>query len=271
METPVPTPPSLTVDAPDGVALGVFARGTGPPLVLVHGSMQDHTVSVALEDELARDFTCYSMDRRGFGSSGDTSGYRIEREFDDVAAVVDHVAGLAGQPVHLWGHSFGASCAMGGAARTPNVGRLVLYEPSLGLSYRPGSIDEIDAAVDAGDNDTAIALVFREILGVSDSDIAAMRATPEWQGRLAVAHTVAREARAEQDWVWQPGQFDGIDAATLLLSGSDSPDELKDITVSAAAAIPGARVLVLDGHAHFAHRRNPAEVAAIIREFCDQS
>ena len=86
------------------------------------------------------------MDRRGFGASGDGAGYSIERDFDDVAAVVDAVAARTGGPVALWGHSYGANCAMGGAARTANVGHLVLYEPSLGLPYPPGSIERIEDA-----------------------------------------------------------------------------------------------------------------------------
>lgn len=269
MEVPVPPPPDVQVGSPDGIALGVYLRGTGAPLVLVHGSLQDHSVSVALVDELASDFSCYSMDRRGFGSSGDTSEYQIEREFDDVAAVVDHVADATGRTVHLWGHSYGASCALGGAARTSNIDHLVLYEPSLGLPYPPGVIDAIDAAIDEGDNDTAIATVLREILDMSESDIDAMRSTPEWQRRLAVAHTVARECRAEQNWVWEAAQFDNIKAPTLILSGSESPIELKDATAYAAAAIPHSRVRVLDGHGHIAHRTHPAHIAAIIRQFCD--
>ena len=82
-----------------------------------------------------------AMDRRGFGASGDTADYSIERDFEDVAAVVDAVAARTGGPVALWGHSYGANCAMGAATLTSNVHHLVLYEPSLGLPYPPGSIE----------------------------------------------------------------------------------------------------------------------------------
>lgn len=245
-------------------------RGEGPPLVLVHGSLQDHSVSAALVDALADNFSCYAMDRRGFGSSGDADDYSIEHEFDDVAAVVDHIAEATSRPVHLWGHSFGASCAMGGAARTTNVDHLILYEPSLGLPYPPGVIDTIEAALRLGDNDTAIATVLRDILDIPDADIDAMRTTPEWPRRLAVAATVPRECRAEQDWTYQPGQFDAITAPTLLLAGSDSPDDLKHATTEAAAAIAHARIHHLEGHAHIAHRTHPAEIAAIIAEFTNR-
>lgn len=270
MEAIAPPSPDMTVRSSDGVNLAVYVVGGGPPLVLVHGSLQDHTISAALIDELAAHFTCYAMDRRGFGASDDRIGYAIEREFEDVAAVVDHVAAATGRPVHLWGHSYGASCAMGGAARTSNIDHLVLYEPSLGLAYPPGVIEEIEAAVETRDNDTAITAVFRGILDMPDADIDAMRAAPEWGRRLAVAHTVPRECRAEQNWVYEPGQFDAVDVPTLLLSGSESPAELKEATAAAAAALPRARLHVLDGHAHIAHRTDPADVAAIILAFAGQ-
>ncbi len=113
----------------DGAPLAVWVEGDGPPLVLVHGSIQDHTVSAALVHELRSDVTTFSMDRRGFGGSGDTSGYTIERDFEDVAAVVDAVAARTGEPVASWGHSYGANCVMGGAALTGNVSHILLYEP----------------------------------------------------------------------------------------------------------------------------------------------
>ena len=117
---------------------------------MVHGSIADHTTFDPFVDVLRNDLTTFSMDRRGFGASGDATGYSIERDFEDVAAVVDAVAARTGGPVALWGHSYGANCAMGGAARTGNVHHLVLYEPSLGLTYPPGSIEAIEAALAAG-------------------------------------------------------------------------------------------------------------------------
>jgi alpha-beta hydrolase superfamily lysophospholipase len=128
----------FTVRSPDGVELAVWVEGEGPPLVLVHGSIQDHTVSAAFVAELRADFTSYALDRRGFGASGDGPSYSLDREFADVAAVVDEVAARSGCRVALWGHSFGASCAMGAAALTEHISHLLLYEPSLGIPYPTG-------------------------------------------------------------------------------------------------------------------------------------
>lgn len=261
------TTASLDVRSADGTRIAVWPEGDGPALVMVHGSLQDHTVSAALVGELQAGLTTYAMDRRGFGASGDHEEYSLEREFEDVAGVVEEVAVRTGGSVALWGHSYGASCAMGAANLTAHVGRLLLYEPSLGFGYPPGWIATCETMLAVGDREGATVLMLRDLLEFDDDQIDAMRAGPEWPGRIAVAHTMAREARAEESWVYRPGQFDGITAPTLLISGSNSTAEIRLATAAAAAAIPGARIHLLDGHAHIAHRTHPALVAEIVRDF----
>jgi pimeloyl-ACP methyl ester carboxylesterase len=255
------------VRAPDGTSIAVWVEGEGPALVLVHGSLQDHTISAALVAELWTTATTFSVDRRGFGASGDSPDYAIEREFSDVAAVVDQVAARTGSRVALWGHSYGASVAMGAATLTDNLSHLLLYEPSLGLAYPSGWIEALEQKLVEGDSEAAIVLVLRDVLELDQDRIDAMRASPEWARRVAVAPTVAREARAEDGWVYRPGQFDRITAPTQLLSGSHSTPAIKRATYDAAAAIPGARIRVLDGHAHVAHRTDPTMVAAVVAAF----
>ena len=245
----------------------MWVDGTGPALVMVHGSIADHTTFEPFVAVLRHHFTTYCMDRRGFGASGDTADYSIERDFDDVAAVVDAVAARTGGPVALWGHSYGANCAMGAATLTGNVHHLVLYEPSLGLPYPPGSIERIEAALARGDHDAAIVAVLVDILEMTDDEIDAFRASPLWPIRLAAAPTIPRECHAEKDWVYQPGQFDRITAPTLMLTGSDSVPTVTEATTRAAAAIPNARIHTLDGHGHFAHKTDPAMVTTLIQQF----
>jgi pimeloyl-ACP methyl ester carboxylesterase len=255
------------VRSSDGTPLAVWIEGSGPALVMVHGSIADHTTFDPFIEVLRDNLTTFCMDRRGFGASGDGDVYAIERDFEDVATVVDTVAARTGGPVALWGHSYGANCAMGAAARTGNVHHLVLYEPSLGLAYPPGSIDAIEGAVARGDREEAIVAVLRDILEMTEDEVDALRSSPLWQVRLAAAHTVPRECRVEDGWVYAPGQFDGITAPTLLLAGSDSVTEVTKATHQAAAAIPNAQIRVLDGHGHFAHKTDPAMVDALIRDF----
>jgi pimeloyl-ACP methyl ester carboxylesterase len=257
----------LDVPVPGGGAVAVWHRGEGPPLVLVHGSMCDHTTFDALVEALGDHVATFAMDRRGFGASADGDGYSADREFDDVAAVVEVVAERTGVPVALFGHSWGASCALGGAARSTHVARLLLYEPSLGLRYPPGAIERVEELVAAGDHEGAVVAVLRDIAGMADDDVDAVRRSPVWPARVATAPTIAREARIEDGWDLQRDQFDAISAPTLLITGSTSPTELTELAERTAAVVTGARVHVLVGHDHFAYRFRPDVVAEVIRDF----
>lgn len=213
-------PPRCPV--PHGTPLAVWVDGEGPALVLVHGCPSEHTTFDPLVKELRTNLTTDAMDRRGSGASGDTAPYAIEREFEDVAAVVDAVAARTGGLVTLWGHSYGCNPAIGGAALTANVGHLVFYEPSFGLTYPPGAIDAIEQAVAAGDFERAIRAAFVDTGVMTDDDFDAFKTSPRWPNVVASAPTVPRERRVENGWEYQPGQFDAISAPTLMLTGSDT-------------------------------------------------
>ncbi|MEX1249182.1 MAG: alpha/beta hydrolase, partial [Acidimicrobiia bacterium] len=204
---------------------------------------------------------------RGFGASRDGSEYSIEREFEDVSVVVAAVAMRCGRPVVLWGHSYGANCAMGGASLSTDVQHLILYEPSLGIAYPAGVIEDAEAALAAGDPETAVTRLLFDVLQMSSAEIDALRSSPRWPLILAGAHTAPRECRVEQSWEYGPNQFAGIQAPTLLLSGSESPSSVTSATRRAAEAIADSRIHVLYGHGHFAHRTDPAMVVSLILEF----
>ena len=258
------------VRSADGTPIAVWVDGEGPPLLLVHGGMNDHTTDGPFIHELRGAATTFAMDRRGRGASGDAPEYAIEREFEDVAAVVDAVATRTGAPVTVWGHSYGADCAMGAATLTSNVGRLVLYEPGLGFASSnavKAAIETIEIAVAAGDMERALLVALKEIVELTDEEIEFVRSSPAWPARLAAVPVLPREVRAEVDWVYRPGQFDAITAPTVLFAGADSPPAQQDVTQRAAAAIPGAQIRVLEGHSHMAHRVDPAMVAAIVLGF----
>jgi hypothetical protein len=183
------------------------------------------------------------------------------RRFDvrsaDGAPLAVWVAG-EGPPLVLDRRGFGASGDAAGYA---------IEREFEDVAYPAGSIEEVEAALAAGDMETAVRLVLVGIVGVTGAEMDALRSGPRWPTLLASALTVPRECRAEDGWVYRPGAFDGIAAPTLLLAGSESPPVLRQATDRAAAAIPGARVRMLQGHAHLAIRTDPAMVAAVIRQF----
>jgi pimeloyl-ACP methyl ester carboxylesterase len=256
------------VQSADGTTIAVWVEGTGPPLVLVHGALSDHTTFALLVAELRARMTTFAMDRRGRAASGDGTGeYSIEREFEDVAAVADAVATRTGQRVALWGHSYGADCVMGGAGLTKNVDHVVLYEPGFATEYPAEAVEAIDSAIAGGDNEGAILALLYGIVGATEEEVEFMRSSPLWPTRLANVWTMPRELRSEGNWVYRPGQFDNVNASTLLLSGSESPPIQQDATRMAQAALPNARITVLGGHGHIAHQTDPAMIASAIWNF----
>ncbi|MBB3036366.1 alpha/beta fold hydrolase [Hoyosella altamirensis] len=261
----------LDVESRDGTRLAVWREGTGPPLVMVHGSLCDHTRFDPLISLLKDHLTVYAMDRRGFGASGDGPHYSMEREFEDVAAVVDAVSARESEHVTLWGHSYGANCAMGGCTLTENVTGLILYEPSFGLAYPRGSVAAVEKALASGDRQAAIRLVAVEVLEMTEAEVRAMRDSPLWPKRLAAAPTVPRECRAEEDWVYRSGQFDRVTAKTLILTGTETPAAVRVTTARAAAALPDTQVRALEGHGHFAFQTDPSLVASIIKDFAGET
>lgn len=256
----------------DGTEIAYWASGEGPPLVLVHGTTSNHTTWRPLLPYLEPHVTVHTMDRRGRGASGDAPDYDLAREFEDVAAVVDAVAAGSGSAVDLLGHSFGGLCAFGAATLTSNVRRLVLYEgwppPDPGVvRLAPELRERLDALLAAGDQEAALEMFYREVVGMSEGELASYRSSPSWQARVAAAHTIPREDRAILAGAFDARQAGRITVPTLLLVGGDSPESLKADPETMAAALPDARIVVLDGQQHLAHRLIPEVFAGHVLSF----
>lgn len=259
-----------TITSTDGTPIAYERTGNGPPLVLVHGGTADHTRWEPVRPALAEHFTVYAIDRRGRGESGDADEYSLEREFEDVAAIVNAIA----ESVILLGHSYGALCSLGAALRTDNLHKLVLYEPPLPVGdHQPDSedvLDEMESLYDDDEKEQALVLLFREIVGVSPAELDALCAAPNWPARVEAVNTVIREERAREEYEFDTAPFTELPLPTLLLSGSDSPQFLKDATDVLADVLPNSRIAVLDGQAHAAMNTAPGllvnEILAFIRE-----
>ena len=251
------------VIAPDGTAIAAWRSGTGPPLVLVHGTTGDHTSWRLLAPHLALNFMVFAIDRRGRGESPwNGPVYTIEQEFDDVAAVVDSI----GSPAWLLGHSYGADVAVGAALRTRNLAGLILYEPAPGLASVPGGeLEAIEALLAAGERDAAMVRILSAVVDIDDATIATIRADPSWSTRLATVDTVPRELRAEE--TLDPGSFRDVVMPTLLIEGSESPDWAKKGTAVTQATVRGSRLQVLEGEGHVAHLTAPERLARLVVDF----
>jgi pimeloyl-ACP methyl ester carboxylesterase len=260
------------VPSRDGTEIAYWTSGDGPPLVVVHGTPADHTRWRPLLPYLEPHFTVYAIDRRGRGASGDRPDYTLEREFEDVAAVVDAVAGERGALVAVYGHSHGGIVAFGAATLTPSIRRLVLYEgwpvPDPEVFALPAGLEaRMDRLLGDGDRDGVVELLFRELEDMSDEDMDAFKAAPSWPGRVAAAHTITREIRGELAARLDPSVAARIAAPVLLITGENSADASKPHAEAVAAALPDARIAVLEGQEHVADVLDPELFAARVVPF----
>jgi len=251
------------VTSPDGVQIACQVEGAGTPLVMVHGAGSGRWSFDLVRPHLQDRFEVWTIDRRGRGDSGDADSYAIEREFDDVVAVVRE----AGEGALLFGHSYGGLLAAGAAARLDGLSRLALYEaPMGGVLAEEAWTARFEANVEAGERETAIRDFMTDVGGYTQAEIEAMEGTPAWQARLAAAPTVPRELRAEAAYATEALRL-AERGPTLLLVGSRSPDWAKRSTEAFTAAIPESEVHTLEGHGHGASVSAPELLAAELRAF----
>lgn len=268
------SPPPATVSrvtSRDGTGIGYYSSGEGPPVLLVHGGLGDHTRWDALRPYLEPHVTVHAMDRRGRGASGDSSNYTIEREYEDVAAVIDEVAGASGSPVDVYCSSFGGLCTFGAAALTRNIRRLALYEawPMVNpeaLLPPPEFLERMENLLAEGHREAAVETAYRDLLKLPEEELAAVKSQPSWPARVAAAHTIPREERAFSATRFDPDQAAKVTVPTLLLIGSESP-VWKPEAETMAGALPNARITVLEGQGHIADLLAPAVVAEPLLAF----
>ena len=235
----------------DGTRIAYWRSGTGPPLLLVHGTTADHSRWAPILPRFEQHFTVYTMDRRGRGGSGDAPDYDLMREAEDVAAVVEAI----GEPVFLLGHSFGAVCCLEAALLTDRIRRLVLYEPPMPGDielYPPGVPERMQALVDAGELEAATEMMFREIVGMPDHEFEAYRRLPVWKVRVSLAPTIAREVTFDRTYLLKPERYADMTVPTLCLLGGDSPPPFRRGTQAIQDALPDSRVVVMPGQQHIA-------------------
>ena len=268
-----PERPSRVIAAPDGTEIAVFTTGSGPPLLLIHGASADHTTYRVVGPLLARRYTVHAMDRRGRGASGDVEPYEVEREFDDVGAMAEAIAADAGEPVAVIGHSFGGRVGLGGALRTPAIRAVVCYEgapPAEEERYQPaGSEARVRGRLAAGDADGALATFLREIVGMSDEDLARYRADPVWPRRAAAAHTIVRELEAEISPAASLDALGGVRQRVLQILGGASRPAFRLATEALDARLANGRIVVIDGARHAAHHTHPDPFVDAVSAFID--
>jgi pimeloyl-ACP methyl ester carboxylesterase len=258
------------VRSADGTAIAFDRTGDGPALIIVGGALSTRVAAEPLAQLLAPRFAVIAYDRRGRGDSGDTPPYTVEREVDDLAALIAEAGGSA----FVLGHSSGAVLALE-AARIlgSRIPMLALYEPPFVVDdSRPpmpadfvAHLDELVAADRRGD---ALEYFLTNGPGVPAEAIAPMRGTPMWLGMEAMAHTVAYDGLVMGDaMAGSPAPLErwtSVGVPTLVLDGGASPPWQRSSTQALARVLPRSVHRSLPGQTHGAE---PEVLAPVLRAF----
>jgi pimeloyl-ACP methyl ester carboxylesterase len=246
------------VASTDGTRIAYRVSGGGDAVLFVHGSGTSGADWLFVLPLLRERFSVVTMDRRGRGDSGDGPDYAIEREAQDVLAVLDAVDGAM-----LLGHSYGALCSILAAERTDCLRRLVLYEPPIAVKREwVRGLDELVARGDLG----AALEGFVRSAGAPDEQFDAIRSSPAWPALLDAVPALPRELHACAAWRHPRGP---IDVPALFLLGADTKSlvYLKGLD-DLQAAFPNSRAELIPGQRHFAHIFAAETLADLVADFC---
>ncbi|MBB6730395.1 alpha/beta fold hydrolase [Cohnella zeiphila] len=244
------------VTSKDGTRIVYDRKGTGEPVILVDGAMCRGTAGPMqpLAALLAERFDVIAYDRRGRGESGDTPPYAVEREIEDIAALIEAAGGSA----HVYGMSSGAVLAIRAAAVLGGqIRRLALYEPPTTTRdgddvARHAAADyarELNALLAEGRRGDAVALFMRKV-GVPADAIAGMRHAPMWPGMEVIAPTLAYDDAVMGDGSVPKEAARAIRVPSLVADGGSSPPFLREAADAVASALPFAHRLTLEGQTH---------------------
>jgi len=261
-----------TVTSKDGTTIAFDQSGKGPALILVGGmfeqrAMDSETAKLAALPLLAQHFTVFHYDRRGRGDSTDTQPYAVEREIEDIEALINE----AGRSAFVFGISSGAALAMEGAIKLGNkVRKLALYEAPYNdeadarLAWREFR-KQLKQALAEDRRGDAVGL-FMTLLGMPADHLDGMRQLPMWPMWEAIAPTIAYDAAALGEEAAVPTERAArVTVPTLVMDGGASEWPFMHVTaVVLANAIPNAQHRTLEGQTH---EVSPEALAPVLVEF----
>lgn len=234
----------------DGTTIAFDQTGSGPPVILVCGGSTDRMANADLATALAVDFTVLNYDRRGRGDSGDTLPYAIEREFEDLDAVIAAAGGSAA----VYGTSSGAVLALKAATDGLGITKLALWEPPYVPEGErrppPNTADTFGELVEEGRRDAAVEFFMSEVVGLPPEFVLGARSQPFWASQEAIAHTLAYDATIMDDYWLRADEFADVETPTLVMYGSASFPWFEVTTQQLADALPDARRKALEGQRH---------------------
>ena len=253
----------------DGTSIGYDQAGAGPALIIVYGAMSTRSSGSKPElvTLLAPLFTVYSYDRRGRGDSGDTPPYAVDREIEDIEAVISEAGGTA----FLYGHSSGGCLALEAARKLGGkVPKVAVYEAP--YNDEPAAqqawsqyLGQLGEALAAGRPGDAVALFMRST-GTPAEQVDGMRQAPFWPALEAIAPTLAYDhAGVIGKSIAVPAdRLAQVHVPVLVLCGGSSPAYMHHSAQAISQVIHKAELRTLDGQTHVVQ---PAALAPVLIEF----
>jgi pimeloyl-ACP methyl ester carboxylesterase len=253
------------VRSKDGTAIAFERSGEGPSLILVVGAFNDRATGAPLAAALQERFTVFNYDRRGRGDSTDTLPYAVEREVEDLEALIEEAGGSAS----VFGYSSGAVLALRAAAHGLSIPRLALYDPPVSADGGAGRLREDLAArlaglVEEGRRGDAVELFQTEVVGIPAEVVAQIRQAPFWPALEAMAHTLVYETEILGDGSLPTELAASVEAPTLVVIGEESSPFIREKAPALADVMPEARVRVLEEQGH---DLVPQVLAPVLEEF----
>jgi len=265
--TATATSSTLTTTSADGTTIAYEKTGSGPALVLVDGAMcyRDFGPMRPLAAALADAFTVYSYDRRGRGESGDTQPYAVQREIEDLEAIL----GVTGGAAHVFGSSSGASLALEAAMAGAPISRLAVWEAPYVATGRaepePDHVANATALVDAGRPGDAVTYFMTDMVGAPKFVGLMMKLNRKvWRKLQAVGHTIPYDARVLDGFVAPVDRLGAIRQPTLVVLGGKAKPNMRAGVTAVADAVPGATLRELPGQMH---NVATAAIAPVLREW----
>ncbi|HEU0293659.1 MAG TPA: alpha/beta hydrolase [Anaerolineales bacterium] len=228
----------------DGTSIAFEKSGQGPAIILVVGAFNDRATGAPLAQFLERHFTVFNYDRRGRGESSDTASYAVEREIEDLDALVAQADG----PVRVFGYSSGAILALRAAAHGLDIAQLALYEPPPTGAKAGQLAPQLTELIAAGRRGDAVELFQTEAVGIPAAVVAQMRNVPFRPALEKIAHTLVYESLILRSL--PTGLLASIRVPTLVIDGEESPEVMRRAAQSLAEALPDGRYRTLKGQDH---------------------
>lgn len=254
------------VRSADGTNIAYSIQGQGPPLILVDGALCSRSFGPMpkLASLLSPQFTVVTYDRRGRGASGDTGPYAVEREVEDIEALITQAGGSA----YLFGASSGGALALEAAKGSPAVGKVAVYEAPFTVDDTKAPltddlIAQLNDLVAAGRRGDAVKL-FMRFVGTPAIFTAVMPLTPVWPKLKAVAHTLPYDftilAGHHRGMPLSAAEWAPVRVPALVAAGGKSPAWMQGAMAALAGALPSAQHRTLPGQTHMVKRQVIAPV-----------